>query len=333
MTTYNDEDRVDHDDDHDDHERRKYQYDHGYRGYCHQYELSSGFRRLGSKRVDMFAALCQPLEERHVRGGWRQQLEQGAPDRTRAAPLLALGHLLDWGDGVSSARQVVKHMSHAVLDGEVTHPMVHRLARAAMGQPSASGAAQKLLGLMGECGFLDIITEVPGSLATHMVLPSHLLLCLQARFPDKFLMCLGVDEHRLETFWAGLRKQRAFAAHVAAHTVLQGMGPDEWKRMVPITLHEDAGPFIKRKSVNVVSFSGLFAAGGEKISQFVIASYIKEGATSEVALAELWEPILRDFEKLLTHGVSQWRFLLLFAKGDLEVRSTSWGLVFVQRRR
>lgn len=40
----------------------------------------------------------------------------------------------------------------------------------------------------------------------------------------------------------------------------------------------------------------------------------------------MWEPILREFETLATTGVAGYRYFLLMAKGDLEIRANCWGL-------
>ena len=94
---------------------------------------------------------------------------------------------------------------------------------------------------------------------------------------------------------------------------------------MPCTIFEDAGPFTKKLSCNVVSFGGLFGRGGDKLSQFPICAYlkVKESADDHAAM---WSPILKDFEDLAIRGVGPWKFFLLFAKSDLEVRTVSWGL-------
>ena len=96
--------------------------------------------------------------------------------------------------------------------------------------------------------------------------------------------------------------------------------------MVPLTLHEDAGPYSKRKSATIISFSSFFARSGDKLCQYPVASYVKEGPASEAQLHQLWTPILQEFERLARDGIGEWRFILLFCEGDMEVRSNSWGL-------
>ena len=84
----------------------------------------------------MLLPICWPLVEPALRGGWRQRREQraAADVHVRPPPRMALNHLRDWGEGLISARKLVCNMDDAVQDGEVTHPMIHRLAAAATRQ-------------------------------------------------------------------------------------------------------------------------------------------------------------------------------------------------------
>ena len=74
-----------------------------------------------------------------------------------------------------------------------------------------------------------------------------------------------------------------------------------------LVVHEDDGPYIKNRSVNLVSFSSLFGDVSEKAGgQIPVASYIKEKTNSSLTAAkrsELWDPILADFDRLATEGV------------------------------
>ena len=275
----------------------------------------------------MFTRLCVPLDYQPPRGGWRQRLHH-APAQARPAPLQALGQLRDWGDGLLSAHQVAAHMLQGVRDGEITHPMVHRLGRLLQNQQDARGIAQRLADMLGECGFdgyMDDTTD-PGNIAKTVIYPSQMIRFLRERFPGRFGEILGVDENVLGEFWDGLRACPAAAEHLRQIPGLQNLRPTDWRRVVPLTVHEDAGPFIKNRSANIISFSAMYARGGEKICQLPIASFIKNRALTHAETVSLWQPILRDFADLAARGVGNYRFVLLFAKGDLEARSVTWGL-------
>ena len=77
--------------------------------------------------------------------------------------------------------------------------------------------------------------------------------------------------------------------------------------------------------------------GTEKTTHFPIGTWIKEKRAETKSSASFWGAALADFEKLAT-GESEgvpimpsadgvpWKFVLLFAKGDEQVRSDEWGL-------
>ena len=195
----------------------------------------------------MFSPLCVPLQAPVVRGGWRQQIEHDQFREIRPPPLAALSLLLEWGDGLSSALRLAKHMQYAVEDAEVTHPMIHRLGRVAS-NPTTSAARRSLMALLSQCGFDDLLQEIPGSLVNHVVLPSSLLRFLCDRFPEAFRRFLGADERRLKDFWQSFRLHPDVDAHICSHPALKTCDSQIWKRVVPLTIHEDAGPFSKKKS-------------------------------------------------------------------------------------
>ena len=162
-------------------------------------------------------------------------------------------------------------MRDAIRDGEVTHPMVHRIGNVAQSQPGA--AARGLLGLMEQCAVDRVICSLPGPTVTEFVRSSYLLRMLHEKFPARFGEILGLgDEAKLSDFWGRMLPN---SIELRSHPCFRGTGPADWKRIVPLTLHEDAGPYSKKKSTNVVSFNGLFGTGGEKLCQFVICSWIK----------------------------------------------------------
>ena len=159
---------------------------------------------------------------------------------------------------------------------------------------------------------------------TEFARPSYLLRMLHEKFPARFGEILGLgDEAKLSDFWGRMLPN---SIELRSHPCFRGTGPANWTRIVPLTLHEDAGPYSKKKSTNVVSFNGLFGTGGEKLCQFVICSWIKEGHPSPGDLAAFWDPIMADFNELAVTGMGRWKLFILLAKGDMEQRSVGWGL-------
>lgn len=276
----------------------------------------------------MFSPLCRPLVAPRYRGGWRQQAKAkaAAAPADRPPPRQALSHLLDWGDGVQSARKMVGHMADAVEDGEVTHPMVHRLAGPGA-DCTAANAARCVFGMMRECGFCELITEIRTPLVSHCVLPSSMLKHIYEQYPQVFATTVGADCDKVRSFWATFRGTPEAATFLAGHPLLQGMAARDWQYLIPLTVHEDAGPYAKKKSCNVISFSSLLGEGSEKLRQWPIASYIKAGPSTSEQIDALWVPLLADFRSLVEDRIcGPWRFILMFAKADLENRSNAWGL-------
>ena len=114
---------------------------------------------------------------------------------------------------------VCAHLKHTIRDGEVSHPMVHRVAACASGPESEStrGVSAKLVKLMTDCGVDGPIKSTPGPILTHIVSPSDLLRFLHLRFPDSFKNIAGVDAEQLDRCW---RKLKA-----AGHPAVQGLSP------------------------------------------------------------------------------------------------------------
>ena len=216
-------------------------------------------------------------------------------------------------------------MADAVADGEVTHPMIHRLA--VLGAEAASHAPRHVLGLMEQCGFLSLISEIWTPLASHCILPSSMLKHVYDNYPLVFAKTVGADRDKVRSFGASFRANPEVATFLAGHPQLQGMAEGDWEYLIPLTFHEDAGPFAKKKSCNVLSFSTLLGDETENLRQWTIASYIKTGPATNEQLAALWAPLLADLRSLAEgRDIGPWRFILLFAKADLECRSNSWGL-------
>ena len=71
---------------------------------------------------------------------------------------LAAGHLLDYCDGITSAKRVNEHMSNSIADGP-QHVMVRRLADL----PSGKNAQQGIVGLLDKLGVMDLQTVIGSS--------------------------------------------------------------------------------------------------------------------------------------------------------------------------
>lgn len=239
---------------------------------------------------------------------------------------LAARQLLAWADGDLSAVKLQMMMDDAVSDG-LNHPMVVRLSRLQGGQH----ANQSLVALLREnTPVFDDIGEVcgGGGGGDSFLKPSAIIGRLYRHYPGEFARRLGADAGRVRSFWENLFQGRN-RRELLEHPFLQGRTIDELSHVVPIVLHEDAAPVTKIMSANMISFSSAIGLGSEKDTQFLCATFIKRKKAEAEDHSALWAAMLGDFEGLMqpdNEGRGPWKFLLMFAVADEEVRCVEWGL-------
>ena len=210
----------------------------------------------------MLSGLWQPLERarRAIRGGWRQQLAASEDDVVETSiSRLAGRQLLKWADGEQAATAVQQVCADAISDG-MCHPMVARIAGLGAGN-HAHGDLTSLLSDLTEVPGLIQAAPGAGSVASHLVLPSRIISSLQRFYPDQFKLRLGAEPSKLRSFWRGFRNSPGNRSVFETHHYLRGKTLAELSHVVPLCIHEDAGPMTKSKSANVVSWSSLVAEG------------------------------------------------------------------------
>ena len=280
----------------------------------------------------MLAPLWAPLRTRlpSRRGGWRQRM---AAEDEPALPSPVISRLfgnllLDWSDGLMSARKLQFTAANALYDG-FDHPMAHRLAQAGAGQ----NAQQGLLSLLRGCGVADLLTVYPDEEVTHLMLPSTWLKVV-SQYPSDFALQLGADRARLRQFWKGFMSSPNHVT-VRAHPAIGDSSLSELVNVVPLCVHSDGAPFTKTKSCFTISFSSLLGLGDAKQTKFAICSFIK--SKNERGHWPAWQHVVDDLEALATGVVNgevvatnsdgtPWRFALLFVKSDEDVRSNEFKL-------
>ena len=271
-----------------------------------------------------------PRDGGRRRGGWRQQAAAAAAEAAAAddelMSKLASRQLLRWADGEVSASRLQETMQDAVADG-LTQRMVMRMSLVGQGQHAHQG----LLALLARrTAVLDNIQPIDGATrdaASHILLPSSILRCLRLHYPEEFRRRLGADRGLITSFWDQLCTARNHR-WVSEHPILSTMTREQRSMLVPLTLHEDAGPITKKSSANCISFSAVLGQGNEKLTHFLCATYVKRNRDDNVDNNPMWRALLSDLEALAVGGVGEegWRFLVLFAKADEQVRCDEWGL-------
>ena len=63
---------------------------------------------------------------------------------------------------------------------------------------------------------------------------------------------------------------------------------------IPLTIHEDAGPYAKKRRCNIVSVSSLLCNGTELETKYVVFSNIKDTDDPHDAAAGAWKALFAD---------------------------------------
>ena len=270
-------------------------------------------------------------------------------DESRTGPTLPLRrckaaeeHLRDWSQGLSSAPRVARHMAAMLADGR-SEPMVHRMGRIGGMQPGVindHNCHAGLMSLMTTCGVSELVTSIvnPDSVIA-VIKPTSLLTFIFQKSPTAFELRLGANSDKCFRFWEGIYASTAGRELFDLHPALMGKTPADLRHAVPLFLHEDAGPYSKRRSANCVSYSSILGIGREKDTKMLFSSEVKfskeDGFVQDRAS---WDIFFSEFDRLAAgvdeHGTpyfpirdgSYWSFIMIFGKGDMEVICQVWGL-------
>ena len=80
-------------------------------------------------------------------------------------------------------------------------------------------------------------------------------------YPAEFTKRLGAEPGPLRAFWRKFKAQPANRDLFDTHPFLRGMTSEESGYVVPLVIHEDAGPITKKQSASCVSWSSMLAKG------------------------------------------------------------------------
>ena len=289
----------------------------------------------------VFDPLFEPLVESRPRGGWRQRPQWA---ESIAAENVALSrsytferHVLSWAQGFISAPMLWSLVQGTVLDG-LSHPALIRISRLAKTYGD-SNTHQNLLNLFArQCNLNAYITEVAYPVVGVMVLPSSFCRLVHGYKPDKFRRHMGADRTQLRFFWSRLFESSAGQELRNSHPGLRHKTPAELECTVPCVLHQDAGPFSKRRSTMLVSWSSILGFGADITTKYSIFSYIKHAGMWVASGSGAWHLFLRDSENV-EQGLDQhgqpfakdddstiWKLCFIFTKSDGEVVHIVLGL-------
>ena len=133
-----------------------------------------------------------------------------------------------------------------------------------------------------------------------VVKPSTTISILIRAPPVRFSKALGLRPSEVRSCWIIVLSSRDGVVYQALHPCLRGRTIDQLSTMVPITLHEDAGPYSQKRSTNIVSFSSLLGKGSKKEVKYLIMSAIKLKKSAGTQDAAAWAVVLDDCTALAT---------------------------------
>ena len=202
-------------------------------------------------------------------GGWRQRAAASSAVLTKhdkktsftSRCRSAEEHLKDWSEGYSSAMRLARHCRANVADGW-QHPAILRLNDISKG--GMHHAQENLLEAMSSLGLGKLITAVDDDVGcfNDVLLPSHLLQHM-LREPTVFHRVTGASVTRLQACWSQLFSSVDGKELHRLHPLLRGRFPADLATSIPIVVHEDAGPFSKRKSCDIIDYSSVLGEGKE----------------------------------------------------------------------
>ena len=227
-------------------------------------------------------------------------------------------------------------MDVLVADG-FDKPAIKRLHSVASQQTAAQNTHSGIMRLVEETlGFGSMVHRIEGGLVTHVSHPSALFGRLHKHNRMQFGLTFGADKEKLFGFWTGLFSSHEGRELKKLHPLLRRKSPRSLESTIPIVLHEDAGPYSKRHSTIVVSWSALLGIGTELECKVVHHTLVKDKDQRWVG-EPAWVILFSDLELLADgHGLHSegpvardedgtiWKCVLLFGKGDVE-QLVHWG--------
>ena len=230
-------------------------------------------------------------------------------------------------------------LAHAIvrIDESDCGHAVRRIADLAnMGTPgSQKNCTRKLLELLAETALNAMVLEVPHERGeyhiTHHLPPSNVIKMIFSYNRKKFGTIFGADKVKLKRFWSDLFSSDEGKEFQRLHPNLTGRTPEELETSIPFIVHEDAAPYGKKSSVNVLQWGPLLTHGSDIESRFVHHNYIaKKGAPAETA-RKAWNIFWKEVEHM-AHGCdiygnrfardedgTVWKFIFTFSLSDFDM--------------
>ena len=111
------------------------------------------------------------------------------------------------------------------------------------------------------------LTPLTGPDYTRCIRPTTVVKLLATR-PELFKLRLAPSSQACVDFWRGLFSTPEGMELRRLHPWLKGKTVEDLKSSFPVTMHQDAGPFSKSKSMDVTSWRSILARGTELETQY-----------------------------------------------------------------
>ena len=269
--------------------------------------------------MGMLDFLNEPVAK--LRGGWRQRAQrQQVMGRIRSK--VAETELGKWCDGRTTTPLLVQLCRDAIDDG-LNQPILHRLScRKRFQVRKTQVRLRDLMKVLDNKNITDFIVELGPGPITHMIKPSAVMNYVLQNFPLKFQKIFGANKTSLSKFWDGLLSSPIGREMLVVNPMLAAQTPETLSRCIPILIHEDAGPYAKSKSMNIINFSSLLGKGAEHSTKILVATHKSDKQTKAANFTTFWDAMVQDFDELALHDKfvgadgQSWRAVLIFGKGD-----------------
>ena len=259
---------------------------------------------------------------------------------------------MDWALGLMSAVRLRKHLRNVVADadtlGNVCHDTVRQFSRVGSEGQGGMNCHRDVMKLVCTEQFEHILSATGDPAIDWMIVPHKMFHFLWSTFPDKFSRSLGLDPQLCFDCWSNLYSSDEGQRLWAEHPHLRGKTPADLRFTAPLTLFQDAGPFTKKKSFEMVSLAGLLGMGAELDSKIVSMVWLKDEII-DYGSSGAWT-LMEESLKCLARGrgpgrtgrertwneldeclaekpiCGEWCFLLVFGKSDAEQGTVGWGM-------
>ena len=147
------------------------------------------------------------------------------------------------------------------------------MARIGGSGKSMQNALRDLFGATYQKTSRNLLFELDDSVVTTMIFPHEFLHFFFAHFESEFERRWGANPALCERFWRELGGSYEGADLLRRHPHLKNRR--DKSHLIPVVLHNDAGPFAKKQSAYTLSFRSVTGIGSELEVCWLICSWVK----------------------------------------------------------